>query len=143
MPLGLRQVYLFRLEEEACPFSKMIEIVLQEALDSRVGEDILVINLRLKDVLQAKLQLLRKREMIDVVVFENGYTEDPLTILRNTIVLRIHDLPIVGVSVTFKLRQPLVEIRDEFLADESFDILKQEVFRLLLKDGFTAFPQKG
>ena len=125
------------------PASKMVEIVLQEAFDCRVGKDILVINLRLKDVLQAKLQLLRKREMIDVVVSENGYAENPLTILRNTIVLRIHDLPIVGVSVTLKLRQPLVEIRDEFLADECLDILKQKVSRLLLKDGFTAFPQEG
>ena len=139
-PLGLRQVYLFRLEEEACAFRKMIKVVLQEAFDCRVGKDILVINLRLKDILQAKLQLLRKREMIDIVVSENGYAEDPLTILRNTIVLRIHDLPIVGVSVTLKLRQPLVEIRDELLADECLDILKQKVFRLLLKDGFTAFP---
>ena len=110
----------------------MIEIVLQEAFDCRVGEDIHVIYLRLKDVLQAKLQLLRKREMIDVVVSENGDAEDPLTILRNTIVLRIHYLPIVGVSVTLMRRQPLVEIRDELLADERLDMLKQEVSRLLL-----------
>ena len=125
------------------PASKMVEIVLQEAFYCRVGEDVLVIYLRLEDVLQAKLQLLRKREMIDVVVSKNGYAEDPLTILRNTIVLRIHYLPIVGVSVTLKLRQPLVEIRDELLADECLDILKQEVSRMLFDDGFTAFPQEG
>ena len=143
MPPPLRQINLFRLEQEARAFRKMIEVMLQEAFYSRVRQDILVIHLRFEDILQPFLKRERQREMVDVVVSENRYAENPLPVLRNSVVLRIENLPVVRVSVTFKLVQPLVEKADELLADKSLYILQKKILRLLFDDGLAAFPKKG
>ena len=81
--------------------------------------------------------------MVDVVIPENGYTEDPLPVLRNSVVLRIENLPVVRVSVSFKFVQPLVEKADELLAYKSLHVLQKKILRLLFDDGLAAFPKKG
>ena len=121
----------------------MIEVMLKEAFYGRVRQDVLVVHFRFENVLQSFFKRERQREMVDVVVPENGYAENPLPVLRNSVVLRIENLPVVRVSVSFKLFQPLVEKADELLADKSLHVLQQKVFRLLLDDGLAAFPKKG
>lgn len=121
----------------------MIEVMLKEAFYGRVRQNVLVVHFRLKDILQSFLKRERQREMVDVMIPENRHAENPLPVLWNSVVLRIENLPVVRVSVSFKFVQPLVEKADELLADKSLYVLQQKVFRLLLDDGLAAFPKKG
>lgn len=75
----------------------MVLVVGEEALNCLVADVVFLIDLRLQDVKQKPVQLKRFWEMVDAVIVQYANEENSLPVLRNSVVLRVEDLPIVRI----------------------------------------------
>ena len=119
----------------------MFVIMELEPLNRLLTQVVLFIHLLLKDVLKKDSKRKGLRKGITMVyIVSHGQQEDSLPVLRNSVILGIHNLPIGCITIVIDSLHPLDEGRIEFLAYQSLDILKQTHLRSLDADGLLALP---
>lgn len=101
-----------------------------------VGQVVAFVNLVIKHIHQCFFQRNRSGELeVPVVhVLADNDTIDTLTVLRDTIVFRVQNLPIDVVTVVLQLFDKEVESRAETRASDVFDILVNSEARFLFSE---------
>lgn len=103
--------------------------------------------LGLKHVLQVPLEWERLGKLVAVGkvhrhVLAHADKEHPLTVLRNSVVLGVENLPVVGVAIAIQLVAPLLEKWQELSAHKGLHILQHAVRRAFGDNGAPALPQE-
>lgn len=134
--LATRPPYrVFRPSHEPCIFPFVVLVVGEEALNCLVADVVFLIDLRLQDVKQKPVQLKRFWEMVEAVIVQYANEENSLPVLRNSVVLRVEDLPIVRISVDSSSLVNFRNIGKNFLDIRDLTFSSKKYFGFFIRTG--------